>query len=312
MKPIVSVVMPVLNAAPYLADAIESILTQSLADLELIVVDDGSNDGSLDIAAGYARRDRRVRHIALPRDPRTVSGARAANIAFKTARGDYIARMDGDDISVPDRLALQLTAMRERELDVCGGQTLRFGDRNGEIWYPENHAAIAWELVFRTGMANGTMLARAAVLKAARYSENEAIDEYELMTRLIWQVRLGNCPETLLRLRVHRGQTTQVLRELKLRSRWGLRFRYFFRMFPQAGIRDFRSVNAVADGLPLADRDELEIAGRWLERLSRLPDAKLRRRMARRWTEACDRLGESRASAALRDEYTTRILAPPL
>ena len=74
----------------------------------------------------------------------------------------------------------------------------------------------------------------------------------------------------LLRLRVHPNQTTRVLLNLKLRSRWRSRFRYFFQLFPDAGLADFRVVNAVADRLPLDSIEQLEIAGNWLVRLSRL------------------------------------------
>src|SRR5438067_1454799 len=235
MKPAVSVVMSVLNGAPYLAEAIDSILGQSLPDLELIVVDDGSEDAGPEIAIGYARRDRRVRHIALPRDPRTTSGARASNAGIAVAQGDYIARMDADDIAVPDRLALQLELMRQRQLDVCGGCAVMFGDRDGEIWYPESQAAIRHELVFRSGLPNATMLARAAVIKDSRYDESAPFEEYELQTRLILTARIENSPAILLRLRVHPNQTTRVLLNLKLRSRWRSRFRYFFQLFPDAG-----------------------------------------------------------------------------
>jgi len=313
MRPAVSVIMPVLNAAPYLPKAIESILDQSFADLELIVVDDGSDDGSREIAAGYARRDRRVRHIALQRDPRTASGARASNIGIGIAQGDYIARMDADDIAVPARLALQLELMRRRQLDVCGGRAVMFGDREGEIWYPESQAAIRHELVIHSALPNATMLARAAVIKGSRYDETAAFEEYELHTRLIFTARIENSPEILLRFRVHRHQTTRVLFNLKLRSRSRSRFRYFFQLFPDAGLADFRIVNTVADRMPLDSIAKLEIAGRWLVRLSRLPEIGLRQRMARRWARACDLadIADARVEI-LRADIGAQIAAAPL
>jgi glycosyltransferase involved in cell wall biosynthesis len=276
------------------------------------VVDDGSEDGSQDVAAGYARQDRRVRFRPLPRDPVTQSGARASNVGLELAQGDYIARMDADDISTLDRLAVQLEALQRRDLDVCGGQTLRFGERGGPIWYPESQAAIACELVFRSGMANGTMLARAAVLKSARFSEAEAYEEYELQTRLIASACLGNCPQTVLHLRVHPGQTTRVLIQHKSASRWRLRFAYFFRSFPDASLAEFQCVNAVARGTPLETADDLRLGGEWLVRLSRPPDPQLRARMARRWAETCRcYTGPERDVVALREDCAARILAGP-
>jgi glycosyltransferase involved in cell wall biosynthesis len=302
------VVIPVLNAAPYLGEAIESVLGQTFADLELIVVDDGSADDSLAIAGRYARDDVRVRVLALSRDPAMESGARAANVGLAEARGDFIARMDADDIAPPSRLTDQLATLVSRELDVCGGQIELFGEREERVWYPRSHEAIASELVFRSGFPNATMLARADVLKRARFSEAEAYEEYELQTRLVREARLGNCPDVVLRVRIHPAQTTRVLRRRKAESHWRSRFRYFFARFPRASLADFRCVHAMPRRTPHADLAELERAGGWLVRLSRLPDAQLRERMVRRWREACELVA---APADLRADYEARILAAP-
>ncbi|HEY1426406.1 MAG TPA: glycosyltransferase family 2 protein [Caulobacteraceae bacterium] len=306
--PVVSVILPVLNAARFLPAAIDSILEQSLADLELIVVDDGSADDSVDIARAFERRDARVRLVALERDPATLSGARASNVALELARGAFIARMDADDVAATTRLADQLEMLSAHDLDACGGQIERFGDDSGVVWYPGGHDAIASELVFRSGFPNATMLARAEVLKRARFSETEPYEEYELQTRLAPQARLGNCPQVVLRVRVHPAQTTQVQRPRKAASQWRSRFRYFFARFPEATLDDFRCVNAIPRETAHGSVEELERAGRWLVRLSRLPDERLRERMARRWTETCAR---SDAPAALRADYQGRILAAP-
>lgn len=300
-----------LNGAAHLAEAIESILGQTLGDLELIVVDDGSGDASRQIAEAYRRRDGRVRLIALERDPRTASGARATNVGLDAARGRYIARMDADDIATPDRLAVQLQTLTARGLDVCGGLAERFGDDDGVVWYPQSHAAIAAELVFRSGFPNATLLGRAEVLKAARFSETEAFEEYELQTRLVCEARLGNCPQVVLKIRIHAAQTTRVLRPHKSLSQWRSRFRYFSSRFPEATLDDFQAVNAIPRGLPFAGEGQLALAGRWLVRLSRLPEAALRARMARRWREACDRFYGLEAGPASRAQVEADILAAP-
>lgn len=304
----VSVVLPVLNGAPFLADAIESILAQTLADLELIVVDDGSQDGSLAIAGRYARDDRRVRVFALRRDPAIESGARAANVGLAEARGDYIARLDADDLAEADRLATQLAWIEDQGLDACGGQLVRFGLQPGPVWYPETHAGVAHELFFRSSLTLSTLFAKAEVLKAHGFDERECAEEYDLLTRLVPSHRVANCPATVVRLRCHPGQTTRRLNENKLKSHWRRRFAYFFRTFPDAGLDDFKCIHAAAWELAAPRGPDLERLGGWLVRLSRLPEAKVRARMARRWTETCDR---SAAPAALRADYEARILAPP-
>lgn len=300
--------MPALNAEGFLAAAIESVLAQNMGDLELIVIDDGSQDGSCEIARAFERHDRRVSFVGLARDPATMSGARASNVGLERARGDFIARMDADDIAPATRLADQLAAIRDRGLDVCGGQVERFGDGEGQVWFPQGHDALANELVFRAAFPLPTLLARAEIIKRARFSETAAYEEYELQTRLVADARLGNAPEVVLRIRCHAGQTTRVLHPAKAKSHWRSRFRYFFGRFPDASLDDFRCVNALPWGTPLAARADLERAASWLVRLSRLPDARLRQRMARRWTEACDLAG---APAGLRADFEARILAPP-
>ena len=300
--------MPVLNGAPFLTQAIESILGQTFADFELIVVDDGSDDDSLAIAGRYARDDARMRVFALQRDPAVESGARAANVGIDEARGDYIARLDADDIAAPDRLAVQLDWLRRQGLDACGGQLTRFGIRPGPVWYPESHAGVAYELMFRSALTLSTLLARGDVLKMLRFDERECAEEYDLLTRLAPRYSVGNCPATVVRLRCHPGQTTRRLSPRKLSSHWRRRFAYFFGAFPEAELADFQCIHAVAREGPLAAREDLERLGGWLVRFSRLPETKLRERMARRWAETCERSG---APPPLRADVERRILAAP-
>jgi glycosyltransferase involved in cell wall biosynthesis len=288
MKPIVSVVMPVLNTASYLPEAIDSILGQTFGDLELIVVDDGSSDSSREIAAEYARRDPRLRQIVLQRDAAGLSGARAANAGIAIAEGEYIARMDSDDIAMPGRLAAQLAHMSARGLDVCGGQSVTFGERERVLWHPQSRAGIRNELVFSSATINPTLVVRAELMREARYSEKDAFEQYEFQTRIFFRGRMENTGEIVHRFREHPQSATRVFRSQKAASNWQLRFRYFFRLFPNATLDDFRAVHKVARMIPIDDPKQLETAGHWLWRLSRVEEHKVRERMLRRWRETCD------------------------
>src|ERR1700726_1508117 len=101
--PTISVLMPVYNAERYVAEAVESILSQTFADFEFIIIDDGSKDRSLAILEEYAARDPRIRLVSRP----NTGIVKALNQGLALASGELVARMDADDIAMPERLAKQ-------------------------------------------------------------------------------------------------------------------------------------------------------------------------------------------------------------
>jgi glycosyltransferase involved in cell wall biosynthesis len=103
-KPRVSVVVPVFNGASYLSDAISSVLSQTVREIEVIVVDDGSTDTSADVIAGHALRDRRI--VEIRQENRGLPAARNAGVQL--ARADLVAFLDADDVWLPEKLARQL------------------------------------------------------------------------------------------------------------------------------------------------------------------------------------------------------------
>ena len=115
--PLVSVVMPARNAAAFLREAIDSILTQTWRELELIVVDDGSTDDTRAIAEELGAADGRLRVISPGGSQNAKSGLVAAlNRGFSEARGDLVARMDADDLAYPDRIAQQVAYLDRKSV----------------------------------------------------------------------------------------------------------------------------------------------------------------------------------------------------
>lgn len=115
VSPAISVIMPLYNARPYLDEAVESVLGQTFADLELLIVDDHGTDGSVEIARRYAARDPRVRLLSTPRN----SGAGVArNVALDVARGEFVTFMDPDDFIEPDMLAVMHAMAVEQDIDM--------------------------------------------------------------------------------------------------------------------------------------------------------------------------------------------------
>lgn len=119
-QPLVSVIMPVYNARRYLRDAIESVRSQTISDFEFLIVDDGSTDSSWELLRSYAKKDKRIR---LYRNSPNQGLVGSLNSIISKTRGKYIARMDADDVSLPDRFERQVAILESRpEIVACGGQ----------------------------------------------------------------------------------------------------------------------------------------------------------------------------------------------
>jgi glycosyltransferase involved in cell wall biosynthesis len=207
--PKVSVVMPVHNGGAFLSEAIESILVQTLDDFEFVIVDDGSTDETGAILADYQRRDARIR---IQSDDRRGTGA-ALNTALQLARGEYAARMDADDVSLPGRLAMQVAFMdANREVGVCGTWIKTFGaSRNRVERYPLDDATLRCGLLFGDPFAHPSVILRRQLFIEAGllYETNSFVEDYELWTRAEKVCRLANIPRVLLHYRLHGSQISR-------------------------------------------------------------------------------------------------------
>jgi glycosyltransferase involved in cell wall biosynthesis len=237
-----------------------------------------------------------------------VSGARADNAAQAHVRGSFVARMDCDDISLPERFAAQLRAMQRDHLDICGSQGRFCGGRDEPVWFPERHEAIVHELVFRAAMMHSSEFVRAEVRRAAPLDETTFADDYEWQTRMILKHRFGNASEELVHYRIHPDQWS---RRPRTDADWTrARFRYFFALFPDARLDDFQALHHVIRKTPIGSEAMLDRAGQWLARLSSPPCTQLRRRMAERWAASCEGAAIPQAKmAAIRDRYGEQIAA---
>lgn len=142
MNPAVSIIVPVYNVAAYLPRCLDSLLSQTLADIEIIVVDDGSTDNSAEIVARYAQDDPRI--IAIRQDNEGLSGAR--NTGLRIASGQYIGFVDSDDWAHPDMCRILRDRIRETDADLCACDfSMAYDDRTvpGILRCPETTIDIA-------------------------------------------------------------------------------------------------------------------------------------------------------------------------
>ena len=163
--PTVSVIMPTYNAAPFIGEAIGSVLAQDMPDFELLVVNDGSTDGTGEIVRSFT--DPRVRVV---NQPANLGIACSVNVALALSRGRFAARLDSDDIMLPHRLSTQV-AFLEHHPEVFGvGSDMRaFGDVSGDTDLPEHDAEIKVMLaVGRNNLANPAMMFRLELVRQFR------------------------------------------------------------------------------------------------------------------------------------------------
>jgi glycosyltransferase involved in cell wall biosynthesis len=286
VKPTISVVMPVYNGAIFLSEAIESILKQTYKNFEFIIVDDGSTDDSRIIISDYAQQDERIHPLFF--NHRGVTAI--MNEGVRLARGKWIARMDHDDVSSPDRLAVQLQWATQNNLDVCGAQAETFGPKGKKLWwFPETHDAICKELLFRCSILYPTAIIRTDIFKNNFYINDCFFDDYELFTRLAPKHRMGNVASVLLRYRRHKTQTSKVRRKEFNKDFQKYHLRYFYKIFPNTPLADYIAFARLADGEPMTSLWELEKAGQWLVDLSNVTDEILRQKMEQRWQKTCKR-----------------------
>jgi hypothetical protein len=211
MSPTVSVVMPVFNVAPFVAQSLGSILGQTFGDIEVIVVDDGSADGT--VAEVRKMADRRVHLVEFPSNRGVVA---ALNEGLDRAQGTFLARMDGDDISHPKRLARQLAFLdRHPPIGICGTAWSFFGARGGADRYRSGSAELKAGLLFGSPFSHPTILARRDLLERhhIRYDPAyEAAEDYELWARLARVTEMANLPQVLFHQRIHPGSVSHVQR----------------------------------------------------------------------------------------------------
>jgi glycosyltransferase involved in cell wall biosynthesis len=203
--PAVSVVLPVWNADPaFLRQAVRSILDQTLADFELLVIEDPSPRMCGDLLESFG--DRRIRYSA---HPARTSLPDQLNRGLASARAGLIARMDADDVAEPERLERQHRfLLAHPECDVVGGQIELIDPRDrplGERRYPTDPAQIVRALRRHNALAHpSVMFRRECVERAGGYRAYPHVEDYELWCRLARSgVGFANLPEVVLRYRVH-------------------------------------------------------------------------------------------------------------
>lgn len=204
--PVVSVLMPAYNAEQYISEAVESILNQTYRDFEFIVVDDCSTDNTVKIVQSF--KDPRIKIIE---NKTNIGVAKSLNKGLEYCTGDYIARMDADDISMSNRLERQISYLEKNpDIAVVGCNIEIFGMEKGSRCFSNSPDQLKIDLIFNNCFAHPTIMARKECLCQFGYNpEYSKMEDYDLWVRLSRQNKLSCIPETLLKYRMHVSQVTK-------------------------------------------------------------------------------------------------------
>ena len=234
--------MPVYNGEKFLREAIESILSQTFTDFEFIIVNDGSTDNSLLLIKEYANKDSRIKII----DQKNGGVIVALNNALKICKGEYIARMDTDDISYSNRIEKQIEFIEKENAFICGTWA-HIVDENSLIisnkefdYPPKTWKEIKKYLIRANPFIHPSVIFKKEIYEKEKdknrnlYRNNKHIEDYELWTRIVPKYKSINLQEYLLNYRIHNNQITKKSNlemrikgiEIRLLAIWRLVFNF--------------------------------------------------------------------------------------
>jgi glycosyltransferase involved in cell wall biosynthesis len=284
--------MPVRDGERFLVEAVESVLGQTLSDLELIVVDDGSTDGTAGLLVELARRDARVRVVTQAPGGLAV----ALNAGCALASAPYIARLDADDVALPDRLERQVAYLDAHpEVALLGGGIVLVDEAGREIDREPGRAAP--DLTQRNELVHATVVMRTEAFRALGGYRLDQSEDYDLWLRFDGQYGVAALEEPVVRYRLHSGQFSvtklerQALGSLCVRA--AARERRARRPDPLAGV----------DRLDETVAARLDVAGDEVNRAVV--------RDAVQWAATLQRVGRDREAEALLDKAAAVAGAPP-
>ena len=251
----VSVLLPVRNGAEYLERAARSILNQTHADLELLVLDDGSTDGSAGIAASLG--DRRVR---LLRNERNQGLPATLNLGLSAAKAEIVARQDADDVSHPQRLERQVKFLDSNPaVGLLGTQAWRIDEHGrcrGSVAHACDHDSLVWELLFDNAFVHTSVAFRRHIVVGEQGGYDEAWpynQDYELWARLARSTRIANLPQRLVAWRSHGASMTSVMGQEAARANRVLLARNLPSVLGETSGETVELVARAREGLDLVD-----------------------------------------------------------
>lgn len=291
----VTVLMPVYNGERFLREAIDSILQQTFTDFELLIIDDGSEDESVAVIQEYY--DSRIR---LVHNGTNLGLVASLNKGFGLARGEYVARMDCDDVCLPERLALQVAFMEEhREIGICGTWVELIVEPSGQIWRcPTDPDTVKCSLLFGPVLVHPTVMIRRAFLNESRLLYDPLFkhaEDFDLWVRASEYTSIANIGKVLLRYRLHPQQVGQRHNEEQIISAGKIRIAQLYKLGVTPSAEEFNIHQSISLWRFESDTQFVENVEKWLRKLldanigsKAYPDLTFSEVLCERWFEVCD------------------------
>lgn len=293
----VTVLMPVYNGERYLREAIDSILQQTFTDFEFLIIDDGSTDGSVTAIQEFC--DSRIR---LVHNGVNLGLAASLNKGIGLAHGEYVARMDCDDVSLPERLALQVAFMEAHsEIGICGTWVELIGEPSGQIWRcPTDPDAVKCSHLFGPVLAHPAVMIRRELI-----SENKLLydsscmhaEDFDLWVRASEYTSIANIGKVLLCYRLHPQQVGQRHNEEQIASGDKIRLAQLCKLGVFPSTEEFSIHQSASLWRFETDMSFVEKVEKWFCKLidanlvaKVYPESILCVVLCERWFEVCDTL----------------------
>jgi len=229
-KPALTVLMSVRNGEPFVRETVQSVLDQTYGDFRFLIIDNASTDGTRETIASL--KDERIELVALPQD---MGQTGALNLGLARAESEYVARLDADDVCLPERFARQVAYLEAHPETALVGSQARFIDQAGTPLhatdFPLAHEDIVGFMPVTNPLVHPSVMFRlAAVRQVGGYDGTISYaQDLALWIALAERYRLANLPDVLLKLRIHPGQETRnpERRERRLRDGLALSLRIY-------------------------------------------------------------------------------------
>lgn len=295
--PAVSVLIVVYNGAAHVHRAVKSILNQTFTDFELIVVDDGSTDATPEILNQYAQSDSRVRILTNAKNEGLVA---TRNKALSAATAKYAAILDSDDLSFPQRLAMQFDYMEQhRDCVLCGCKFEKvYADGRRSHWnFPQTDPEIRARMMWGIGHLNSSVIIRMETIRnhSIHYrSEYPVSEDYQLFYDLGKCGKMANLPDVLGQYFYHEAQQTSTKRALLQTCATQLMAEHFTDVGVAISQSDFqilhKAFNFIFSYSPAELKQLAQLFEAYAERnrtCRQIPPELIEPMLARRWFEAC-------------------------